>query len=101
MANVFCPVKTAEVSYRHQINKTLRCMMDNTGMKVKFLRLVTRITSCSTDFSYPGPTYLWLHRTKSLCNHTSDVTDKISDGCNFVGPESTYFKPESSRILSY
>ena len=59
------------------------------------------ISSCSTDFSDPGPTYFWLHRTKCLCNHTSDVTDKISDGCNFVGPESTYFKPEPSRIFSY
>ena len=42
MENVFCPVKTAEVSYRHQISKTL--LHDGQHrMKVKFLWLVTLI----------------------------------------------------------
>ena len=44
MENVFCPVKTAEVSYRHQIGKTFVVMVDNTRTKVKFQRLVTLIT---------------------------------------------------------
>ena len=56
-------------------------MMDNTGTKVKFQRLVTLINvvmaSCSTDFSDPGPTYFWSHWTKGLCNYTFDVTDRF------------------------
>ena len=99
MESVFCPVKTAEVSYRHQISKTL--LHDGQHRDEGEIRMACNshyvvITSCSMDFSYSGPTYFLLHQTKSLCNHTSNVTDKISDGCYFVGPESTYFKLESS-----
>ena len=43
MENVSCPVKTAGLSYRHQIDKTFVVMVDNTGTKVKFQRLVTLI----------------------------------------------------------
>ena len=56
-------------------------MMDNTGTKVKFLKARNSyyvvIASWSTDFSYPGPAYFWLHLTNGLCNHTSDVTDRF------------------------
>ena len=83
MENVFCPVKTAELSYRLYIDNTFVVMVDNTGTKLKFQRLVTLTIYmwlkrvAVRTFAYPGPTYFWLHRTKGLCNHASNVTDRF------------------------
>ena len=81
MENVFSPVKAAELSYRHQMDKTFVVMVDNYRDEAEIPKACNSLyvvkTNCSTDFSDPGSTYFWLRRAKGLCNYTSDGTDRF------------------------